>query len=125
MSAPRAGLGLTLAVAVGLSMVVSFATPAQARTVIRASGTFPYFSWSPHKVRITAGTVVRWTNPTGVRHVLKSYGGNWTFRRHPLLPGEAAHHRFNSTGIFRFFCTIHGSVVNGVCTGMCGRVRVT
>ena len=32
---------------------------------------------------------------------------------------------FNKRGTFRNYCTIHGSVSNGVCDGMCGAIRVS
>jgi len=32
---------------------------------------------------------------------------------------------FNKRGTFRYYCTIHGSVSNGVCDGMCGAIRVS
>ena len=32
---------------------------------------------------------------------------------------------FNSSGTFRFYCTIHGNVSGGNCTGMCGKVLVS
>ena len=32
---------------------------------------------------------------------------------------------FNQSGTFRYYCTIHGSVSNGNCSGMCGRIVVS
>ena len=54
---------------------------------------------------------------------MRAYGGNWTFSER-INAGETVSHRFRRTGTFRFFCSIHGNVSGGDCTGMCGRVRV-
>ena len=124
MSTPRTGLGLMLAVAAGLSLVLSFATPARAVTVIMATDSR---TWSPHRVSISTGTSVRWANPStnAISHRLKSYGHNWSFGPFDMPPGTSFHHRFNSTGTFFFRCTIHSTLLNGVCSGMCGKVHVT
>ncbi len=42
-----------------------------------------------------------------------------------LHPGTStAPRRFNKRGTYRFYCTIHGSVTGGTCSGMCGKVVV-
>ncbi len=108
----------TLPVLAIVALTLWLAAPASAVTVIRGDGT----QWRPSSVRIARGEVVRW-KAVFRAHVVKSYGGNWTFRQ-SLAEGESVRHRFRSRGTFRFFCTIHGSVSGGVCSGMCGRVRV-
>lgn len=107
---------LTLAAAAVLALVL--AAPAQAGPVIRASGV----SWSPATVRVDRGAVVRWRGVSGSHH-LRAYGGNWSFDR-SLPAGTTVRRRFNAAGRFRYYCTIHASVSNGRCTGMCGRVVV-
>jgi plastocyanin len=79
-------------------------------------------TWSPTSVTISAGHSVKWTAVSGNHHI-KAYGRNWSWSR-SLDSGTSRRHTFNSTGTFRFFCTIHGSVSGGVCTGMCGKVVV-
>lgn len=99
-------------------LVVALAAPAQAAPVIKGSG----FSWSPTTLRVDRGTVVRWKGVSGTHHV-RAYGGNWSFDR-ALPAGTKVKRRFNAAGTFRYYCTIHGSVTGGQCSGMCGRVVV-
>ena len=86
---------------------------------IRGSGT----TWNPTHVTINAGQTVKWKATSG-NHTIHSYGSNWSFSR-TLNSGTSRTRTFNSTGTFKFYCTIHGSVSGGTCTGMCGKVRVT
>ncbi len=123
MAAPHTRIGISLAMAAAILLVLTYANPAQAVTVIKATDSL---TWSPSSVRVSTGATVRWTNPSTntVRHRFKSYGHNWSFGPFNMPPGTSFHHTFNSTGTFKFFCTIHGSILNGVCSGMCGKVRV-
>ena len=98
-------------------LVIAAVVPAAAVT-IRGSGT----RWSPARVNIDRGDRVRWRATSG-NHNVRAYGGNWTFSKQ-LNQGEAASKRFRQRGSYRFFCSIHGDVVGGQCSGMCGRVRV-
>ena len=86
---------------------------------IRGSG----MNWNPNHVTINAGQTVKWRATSG-NHTIHSYGGNWSFSR-TLNSGTSRTRTFNSTGTFKFYCTIHGNVSGGQCTGMCGKVRVT
>jgi plastocyanin len=108
-------LGVTAVLAAGLT--VAAMSPAAAVT-IRGSGG----QWSPARVNIDRGDGVRWRAVSGA-HTVRAYGGNWTFSER-IAAGESVSHRFRRTGTYRFFCSIHGDVTGGTCTGMCGRVRV-
>ncbi len=107
-----------LTVVAAAALVVSLAAPAQAAPVIRGSGV----SWSPASLIVDRGTTVRWKGVSGVHHI-RAYGGNWSFDR-SLPVGAKVKRRFNASGTFRFYCTIHGTVSGGACSGMCGRVVV-
>jgi plastocyanin len=108
------------ALAVIMIVLLTMTGTAQAvDATIRGSGT----SWNPTHVSINAGQTVKWKATSG-SHTIHSYGGNWSFSR-TLSSGTSRTHTFNSTGTFKFYCTIHGSVSGGVCSGMCGKVRVT
>jgi plastocyanin len=108
----------TAAVAVLVSAIVgATAAPAFAVT-IRGSGT----RWRPASVDIDRGDRVRWRATSGT-HTVRAYGGNWSFSER-LREGESVSRRFRRRGSYRFFCSIHGNVAGGDCTGMCGRVRV-
>ncbi len=86
---------------------------------IKGSGT----SWNPTRVTINASETVRWKAVSGT-HTVTAYGGNWS-KNTLLSAGETTRRTFNSTGVFKFLCTIHANVSAGICSGMCGRVRVT
>jgi plastocyanin len=114
----RRGSLRTLPVLVIIATLLWVAAPAFAVTLVKGDGS----QWRPSRVTIDRGEAVRW-KAVFRTHVVKAYGGNWTFRQR-LEEGESVRHRFRSGGTFRFFCTIHGSVSGGVCSGMCGKVRV-
>ena len=101
---------------VGL-LTIAAAVPATAVT-IRGSGR----QWRPARVNIDRGDRVRWRSASG-NHNVRAYGGNWTYSR-SLSEGASVSRRFRQRGTFRFFCSLHGSVTGGTCTGMCGRILV-
>lgn len=92
----------------------------------RASGCSSDASWEPTARSISRGDRIVWRNPTSCDHTVNAYGGGWS-KSTGLPPGGSTAKRFRKTGTFRFRCVIPGHSVldNGVCTGMCGRVRVT
>jgi plastocyanin len=108
-------LGVTVMVTAGLTLA---ATSPAAAVTIKGSGS----QWSPARVDIDRGDRVRWRAVSGT-HTVRAYGGNWTFSER-IAAGESVSRRFRRTGTYRFFCSIHGNVSGGTCTGMCGRVRV-
>jgi len=79
--------------------------------------------WSPTTVRISAGDTIRWKAVSG-SHTVTAYSGNWAFDR-SLSQGTTLHRRFTHAGTYRFRCTFHSTLVNGVCSGMCAKVVVT
>lgn len=111
-----------LALAVGLTLGTS--GMADAVTVgVRGVFNGTRYVWSPKAKTITRGTIVRWRSVDG-SHTVRSRGANWSyFRNLPL--GASVARTFNRRGTFRYYCTIHGSISNGVCTGMCGRIVVS
>jgi plastocyanin len=98
-------------------LTIAAVAPATAVT-IRGSGT----RWRPSSVDINRGDRVLWRAVSG-SHTVRAYGGNWTYSR-SLSEGASVSRRFRQRGTFRFFCSIHGNVAGGACTGMCGRVLV-
>jgi plastocyanin len=48
-----------------------------------------------------------------------------------IVPGTTIRWRavaartFDRRGTFRYYCTIHDTVVDGVCSGMCGRIVIS
>ena len=85
---------------------------------IRGSAT----SWNPERVTIDPGDTVRWRSVSGT-HTVTAFGGGWS-KDTRITEGETTRKTFNSTGTFKFRCTIHSGLSSGNCSGMCGRVRV-
>jgi plastocyanin len=113
-------------VAIALTACTLFASAHTAEAVtVGVRGLFngTRFVWSPKAREITRGVTVRWRAVDGT-HNVKSIGANWSYFRR-LPNGSAVSRTFNRRGRFRYFCTIHGNVVNGVCSGMCGRIVVS
>ena len=107
-----------------LSFSLLFTPAAHGDTyTIRAT---PSNSWNPDFQHITKGNRIKWKNPSTnvLDHVVKSYGSNWN-KKVRLDPGEATRKRFRRSGVFKYRCTIHSSLSNGNCNGMCGVVHVT
>lgn len=86
---------------------------------VRASGSFV---WKPKTVRIEKGTVVKWRAVNGT-HTVTAIGDKWTYDK-DLPQGTTVKRTFRKLGTFRFYCTIHGDLSGGVCSGMCGKVVV-
>ena len=42
-----------------------------------------------------------------------------------LQTGQTTSRKFTTKGVYKFRCRFHSSVSGGVCSGMCGRIRVT
>jgi plastocyanin len=109
-------IGLVVALVVVLTVAAS--APATALVVVRGGGQ----RWRPSVVDIDRREVVRWRAVSGI-HTVRAYGGNWKYSKR-IGPGESVQRRFKQRGTYRFFCSIHGRVAGGTCTGMCGRVSV-
>ena len=106
------------ALTLAASLVLTGNGVAQAGPVIRGAEKH----WSPPSVQVSTGTVVRWRGVSQL-HNVTAYGGNWSFSR-PLPAGASVRLRFRVAGTFLFRCTLHSTIANGVCSGMCGRVVV-
>jgi len=120
---PRSRPAIALAVAASFMLVLAFTQVASAATVVKATA---HRTFSPHKVTIHHGSKVVWKNPSGsgLTHTVTAYAGNWS-KNTTIHPGDSTSFTFNHTGRFKYYCTIHGNVSGGNCTGMCGVVRVT
>jgi plastocyanin len=98
------------------------AQPAQAAVVIKGVSTTSGFKWQPRAVNVAKGTKVVWKSVTG-NHTVTSWKGAWS--KNTTIPqGSQTSFTFQKTGVFKFRCLFHSSLVNGVCNGMCGRVVV-
>ncbi|MGZ8583120.1 MAG: cupredoxin domain-containing protein [Actinomycetota bacterium] len=98
-------------------LAVAAAGPVSAVT-IRGSGT----TWRPSSVNIGRGDQVRWRAVSN-SHTVRAYGGNWRYSKR-INEGGSVSRTFRQRGTYRFYCSIHGDLAGGNCTGMCGKVLV-
>jgi plastocyanin len=116
----RTLMGRALVVLAAFVLVFALAAPSQAGTV-RMRGRNQ--RWHPHSVSISQGTRVVW-RAVDTTHTVTAYRGNWS-KNTTIAAGESTHFTFNSAGRYKFRCTIHSTLSNGVCSGMCGKVVVS
>jgi plastocyanin len=96
--------------------------PAFADTV-RVRGLFDgSYVWRRKTTSIATGDTIRWKAVEG-SHNVQSRGSNWSFFRN-LPQGNSVTRTFNRGGTYKYYCTIHGDVAGGVCSGMCGQIVV-
>jgi plastocyanin len=109
-----------VAVAAIAGLVLAPATSAQAAAVrVKATGTRTF---SPARVRIAPGTKVVW-KAVGLTHTVTAYKGHWS--KDATIPaGQTTSFKFKSSGRYKYRCTIHSTLSDGVCTGMCGKIIV-
>ncbi|MEA2579155.1 MAG: Copper binding protein plastocyanin/azurin family [Actinomycetota bacterium] len=119
MARRRTRFALSLVLAA--SLLLASAGFAQAVTVIKATSTR---HWNPASATVSKGTKVVWKNPTTLTHTVTAYKGNWS-KNATLSSGGHTSFLFSNTGTFKYRCTIHSTLSNGVCSGMCGKVVVT
>jgi plastocyanin len=115
----RTAIRHMLALFAALVLVLTFAAPSQAATVrIRGRSS----RWHPQSVSINQGTRVVW-RAVDTTHTVTAYRGNWS-KDTTISAGERTRFTFNAAGTYKYRCTIHSGLSNGVCTGMCGKVVV-
>jgi plastocyanin len=109
----------SIALVLAAMIVGGIASAASAATIVRGSS----MRWRPAKVTIARGGAVKW-RAVDTHHTVRSYGSNWTYSKHLAAGTSTAPRTFKRRGTYRFYCTVHGSVSGGVCSGMCGKVVV-
>jgi len=77
------------------------------------------FKFEPKELTVTAGTIVEWTDEGG-RHTVEADDG--TFKSDTLTAGGQFNHRFDTPGVFPYYCTFHGDKHG---TDMAGVITVT
>ena len=73
-----------------------------------AGGTRMYIdehAFNPYRIRVKAGTTVRWVNNGRINHTLAAEDGSWTTPR--LVPLEAAAVIFDKPGEYTVICKDH------------------
>lgn len=92
-------------------------TPSAGTTVKMANTSF-----DPVRASVDVGTTVEWVNEDGFDHDVTAEqfhdaAVDWTFSE-TLSGGETTTFTFDSTGVYEYYCTIHGK------GNMCGAVLV-
>jgi plastocyanin len=64
------------------------------------------FSFEPAQITVPPGTMVEWVDERG-RHTVKADDGS--FESPTLLSRGKFEHRFEKTGVYRYFCAFHGA----------------
>ena len=82
-------------------------------------------TWRPGHKYIGRGDTVKWTNPSPRMHNIRSYNAaaDWSFSKQ-LPRNESRSKRFTRRGLFYYRCSIHSTLNNGDCDGMCGQIHV-
>lgn len=80
-------------------------------------------SFAPRTVSIEPGTLVTWTNTDAYTHDVTSAQFNdgaeqWDFQSGDLGEGGQVSYRFEESGVYEYYCTVHGQ------STMCGAVLV-
>jgi len=70
------------------------------------------FAFRPKTISIAKGTRVRWVNKGSLSHTTTAKGGQWDSGN--LASGDAFSRTFKKAGTFRYYCTIHPSMVGKV-----------
>jgi len=104
--------------AIALVTVFAMAPAANSAVVVKGSGA----RWRPKVTTINAGVKVTWKAVSG-SHTVTAYKGAWS-KNTSIAQGSSTSFTFNNSGTYKFYCRIHGSVTNGVCSGMCGKIVV-
>jgi plastocyanin len=84
-------------------------------------------TFEPAAIRIDPGVTVSWTNKGRVPHDIAPVEGA-AFGVHPsaFAPGDEYEHRFDEPGVYRYYCTLHGTKTKGMTgTVVVGDVDVT
>jgi plastocyanin len=72
-------------------------------------------SFRPENIEVPAGTEVVWTNKGRNEHnVLHVHGDDWGVEVDDFQPGASYSHTFDEAGVYRYYCSIHGTTNAGM-----------
>jgi plastocyanin len=110
--------------AIALATMFAMAAPAaNSAVVVKGVSGSGGFHWSPKTTNIAHGTKVTWKAITS-NHTVTAYKGSWS-KNTRINQGQSTSFTFNNSGVYKFRCTFHSTLSNGVCSGMCGKVVVS
>lgn len=107
-----------VAFAMSGALVLAFSPSAQAAEVVRATN----FRFRPKSLDVARGTKVVWRGVEG-SHTVTAYKGRWD-KNTVIDAGERTSFTFDRTGRYKYRCRFHSTLVDGNCSGMCGKVVV-
>lgn len=101
------------------STTESTTTRSGATATVRMTNT----SFSPHELEVETGTTVVWTNEDAFGHTIvdaqfHDVAESWSFDSGNVPSGGEASYTFDSSGIYEYYCDVHGR------SSMCGVVLV-
>ena len=115
----RLAVGAAAAVAVVGLAAPSLGDTTRVKAVKNDNGKY---RWVKDFVTINEGDKVVWRNPTNVNHTVTFYKG--ATKNTTIGPDERTSKTFKSAGPKYYRCTIHSTLNDGDCKGMCGHVHV-
>ena len=71
------------------------------------------YCYEPTIVHVSPGEVVRWVNRDSVAHTVTGANRAWGGYR-PLRRGSSVAYRFDSAGVYPFYCVLHVGMVGAV-----------
>lgn len=80
-------------------------------------------TYDPKVKYVSKGSKVKWKNVSGRDHSVVAYSDNWNLNQ-ALYKGNEFSYEFTKKGVYKYSCYYHSEVVDGVCEGMCGKVKV-
>lgn len=108
---------------VAAGVVVGLAAPSLGDTTrIKAVKRDGKSVWNKDFVSINKGDKVVWKNPTNKNHTVTFYEG--ATKNTTIGPDERTSKKFKTRGAKYYRCTLHSTLSDGECNGMCGHVHV-
>jgi plastocyanin len=73
-------------------------------------------SWQPEHFKVAAGTEITFVNQGNNDHNLvpEDEGADWAIDAEDFHPGDEVSYTFDDPGVYRFFCSIHGTIDAGM-----------
>jgi plastocyanin len=108
--------------AVGVALTPASITAAP--IVVKAKKVDGDWKWGPKTLHIVVPKRVKWKNPTNEPHTVRFYKGPMKGVRFLIATGESKTRKIKKSGTHKYRCDIpgHSKMVDGNCTGMCGKV---
>ena len=73
-------------------------------------------SWQPEAAQVAAGTEITFVNQGNNDHNLvpEDEGAPWAIDAEEFHPGDEVSYTFDDPGVYRYFCSIHGTIDAGM-----------